>query len=79
MRFIPITSDLTRVELEDRGWERLTEAELTQDCALPVGYDGGAFHDGWQHILECFKSAVEANRADKDAAASEKEDQHGQR
>jgi len=29
---------LNRVAVEHRGWERLTEEQVAQDCALPDGY-----------------------------------------
>ena len=42
---------LTRVAVEHRGWEQLTEEQLAQDCALPGGYLGGAYREGWARIL----------------------------
>jgi uncharacterized protein YndB with AHSA1/START domain len=51
----------TRVDLEHRGWERLTEAQLGDDCALPGGYLGGSFTRGWAVILDRFAMAVEAS------------------
>jgi hypothetical protein len=59
LRFLAVTDGLTRVELEHHGWERLTEAELGADCALPGGYHGGAFHQGWRRVLEELKAAAE--------------------
>lgn len=59
LRFLALADGLTRVELEHHGWERLTEAELGADCALPGGYDGGAFHEGWRRVLDRFRAAVE--------------------
>jgi uncharacterized protein YndB with AHSA1/START domain len=50
---------LTRVSVEHRGWERLTEAELARDCALPGGYAGGAYREGWSRILGLFAAAAE--------------------
>ncbi len=49
---------LTRVDVEHRGWERLTEEQLRAACAMPGGYEGGAFTAGWAHILACFAEAV---------------------
>jgi len=54
--------DLTEVELEHRGWDKLSNEELKAACALPGGYLGGAFREGWARILSCFVSAVQ--RAD---------------
>jgi hypothetical protein len=38
---------LTRVTVEHRGWEQLTNEQLTAACALPGGYAGEAFDKGW--------------------------------
>jgi hypothetical protein len=54
---------LTRVAVEHRGWEALSDAQLAQDCALPGGYDSGAYSQGWTTILGCFTAAVDAARA----------------
>ena len=51
-RFRPIESDVTEVTVEHRGWEKLTEPELTAACALPGGYLGGSFERGWRTILQ---------------------------
>lgn len=51
---------LTRVSVEHRGWERLTEDQLAAACALPGGYRGGAFVQGWARILDAL-----ARRADE--------------
>lgn len=60
LRFTRLTPGLTRVDVEHRGWDRLTEDELKAACALPDGYRGGAFHHGWAHILRCLAPAAEA-------------------
>jgi hypothetical protein len=49
---------LTRVTVEHRGWEALTEDQLTRDCALPGGYRAGAYSAGWEQILTCFATAA---------------------
>lgn len=54
---------LTRVALEHRGWEALTPEQLATDCALPGGYDGGAYVAGWQVILERMRESLEAGLA----------------
>lgn len=51
LSFLPLGPGLTRVHLEHAGWERLSEAELGEDCALPGGYLGGSFETGWNQIL----------------------------
>jgi hypothetical protein len=59
LRFIAEAADRTRVELEHRGWDRLTEAQLSEACALPGGYLGGSFSAGWTRILNQFTKAAE--------------------
>jgi len=58
-RFTALGPALTRVAVEHRGWERLTESQLVEACALPGGYSGGAFAKGWAHILGCLATAVD--------------------
>jgi uncharacterized protein YndB with AHSA1/START domain len=41
LRFAELGPVLTRVTVEHRGWDRLTEEQLAKDCALPGGYLGG--------------------------------------
>ena len=50
LRFTALGPVLTRVAVEHRGWEALTEEQLAADCALPGGYAGGAFDRGWARI-----------------------------
>ncbi|MCU1556189.1 MAG: activator of Hsp90 ATPase 1 family protein [Microbacteriaceae bacterium] len=59
LRFTSEDVDSTRVDLEHRGWEKLTEAQLTEACALPGGYLGGSFNEGWTRILAQLTSAAE--------------------
>lgn len=59
LRFTQLDDGTTRVDLEHRGWERLTEAQLGEDCALPGGYLGGSFTRGWATILGRFTVAAE--------------------
>lgn len=56
--FTALGPAVTRVRLEHRGWERLTEAELGADCALPGGYLGGSFDRGWDAILQRYVVAA---------------------
>lgn len=50
---------LTRVTVEHRGWEKLTEEQLRQDCALPGGYRSGGYEVGWASILTRLAAAVD--------------------
>lgn len=58
LRFVELDAGGTRVDLEHRGWERLSLEELRAACALPGGYSGGAFERGWATILGAFADAV---------------------
>ncbi|MBO0713712.1 MAG: SRPBCC domain-containing protein [Acidimicrobiales bacterium] len=60
-RFQALGPALTRVSVEHRGWEVLTEAQLAEACALPGGYAGGAFAAGWARILESLAVAAESS------------------
>jgi uncharacterized protein YndB with AHSA1/START domain len=59
LTFAELGPALTRVTVEHRGWERLTEEQLAEDCALPGGYTGGAYREGWARILGLLASAAE--------------------
>lgn len=59
LRFLALPDDSTRVELEHRGWDRLSPEELVAACALPGGYAGGAFDEGWATILGALKGHLE--------------------
>lgn len=69
LTFAELGPALTRVAVEHRGWERLTDEQLAEDCALPGGYAGGAFTRGWAHILGRLAAAVEGPAAGGPAAA----------
>jgi Activator of Hsp90 ATPase homolog 1-like protein len=56
--FTALGPALTRVTVEHRGWEALTEQQLAADCALPGGYSSGAYSQGWATILACLARAV---------------------
>lgn len=58
LRFVTLNPRLTRVDLEHRGWDRLTPEQLEAACALPGGYTGGAFHQGWATILTALSEQV---------------------
>jgi uncharacterized protein YndB with AHSA1/START domain len=51
LTFAALGPRLTRVAVEHRGWEALTEEQLGADCALPGGYTGGSYAAGWALIL----------------------------
>src|SRR5262249_17987402 len=38
LNFTALGPALTRVAVEHRGWEALSDAQLSEDCALPGGY-----------------------------------------
>jgi hypothetical protein len=53
LRFRTLGPALTRVELEHRGWERLTEEQLAAVSAVAGGYSAG-----WAHILDLLRRWV---------------------
>jgi uncharacterized protein YndB with AHSA1/START domain len=57
--FAALGPGLTRVSVEHRGWENLTDEQLGADCALPGGYNSGAYATGWARILACLVAAAE--------------------
>ncbi len=59
LRFRSLGPELTRVELEHRGWEALSAEQRGEDCARPGGYLGGAYSSGWQLILGRLVAAAE--------------------
>jgi uncharacterized protein YndB with AHSA1/START domain len=68
LTFAELGPALTRVAVEHRGWERLTDDQLAEDCALPGGYASGAFTKGWAQILGCLSAAAEGTAAEGTAA-----------
>jgi hypothetical protein len=59
LTFTALGPALTRVAVEHRGWEALSEAQLGEDCALPGGYAAGSFATGWTRILAALTRAAE--------------------
>ena len=59
LTFTPLGPALTRVAVEHRGWEALSEAQTREDCALPGGYAAGSFATGWIRILDALTRAAE--------------------
>ncbi len=60
LTFTALGPRLTRVAVEHRGWEALSDAQLSADCAMPGGYRSGVYVRGWHHILTRFAAAAEA-------------------
>jgi uncharacterized protein YndB with AHSA1/START domain len=60
LTFTALGPALTRVAVEHRGWEALSEAQLREDCAQPGGYAAGAFATGWTRILAALAGAIDA-------------------
>jgi len=58
LSFAALGPALTRVTVEHRGWEALTDEQLAEDCALPGGYARGAYSAGWARILGCLAAAL---------------------
>ena len=58
LTFAVLGPALTRVSVEHSGWEQLTEEQLARDCALPGGYSGGAYSQGWTTILDRLAAAA---------------------
>ncbi len=59
LTFTPLGPALTRVAVEHRGWEALSDAQLHEDCGLPGGYAAGAFATGWTRILAALARAAD--------------------
>jgi uncharacterized protein YndB with AHSA1/START domain len=59
LTFTGLGPALTKVSLVHSGWEKLSGDQLAADCALPGGYLGGAFDQGWAIILGKFAEAAE--------------------
>jgi uncharacterized protein YndB with AHSA1/START domain len=59
LTFTALGPVLTRVAVEHRGWDALSETQLREDCALPGGYSSGAYATGWAHILTQLAAAAE--------------------
>jgi uncharacterized protein YndB with AHSA1/START domain len=63
LSFTALGPGLTRVAVEHRGWENLTDEQLGADCAEPGGYLSGTYNNGWLLVLERFaESLAPANR-----------------
>ena len=60
LTFTALGPGLTRVTVEHRGWDALTDEQLAADCALPGGYSSGAYSEGWGAILSCLAELISA-------------------
>ena len=60
LTFTELGAARTLVAVEHRGWEALSDAELSADCALAGGYTSGSFSTGWATILGSFAATVGA-------------------
>ena len=58
LSFAALGPSLTRVTVEHRGWEALTEEQLAEDCAIPGGYSAGSYSIGWARILDRLAAAL---------------------
>jgi uncharacterized protein YndB with AHSA1/START domain len=59
LTFTELGPELTRVAVEHRGWERMTQEQIDRDCVLPGGgYLGGSYDKGWALILGRFATAM---------------------
>ena len=57
--FAALGPALTRITVEHRGWQALTEDQLGADCALPGGYLAGSYATGWTRILSRAAAALD--------------------
>ncbi|MFE0751551.1 SRPBCC domain-containing protein [Gordonia sp. NPDC058843] len=60
LAFTSLGPALTRVSVEHRGWEHLSEDQLREDCAAPGGYSSGAYYGGWAAALAASVAAIES-------------------
>jgi hypothetical protein len=58
LAFSALGPALTRVTVEHRGWEQLSDEQLAADCAEPGGYGAGGYDAGWDLVLDSFARAV---------------------
>jgi Activator of Hsp90 ATPase homolog 1-like protein len=72
LTFTALGPGLTRVAVEHRGWEALTEEELGQDCALPGGYASGGYAVGWTRILGSFAATFGTGQGEPEGIPDER-------
>jgi Activator of Hsp90 ATPase homolog 1-like protein len=61
LTFTALGPALTRVTVEHRGWDALTDEQLSTGCALPGGYTSGAYSQGWATILACLAETISSD------------------
>ena len=57
LRFTALGPALTRVELEHRGWDRLTSEQFAAASTVAGGYAAG-----WARVLESLRSTIEESQ-----------------
>ncbi len=71
LSFVPVGPALTRVAVEHRGWESLTDEQLGEDCAAPGGYASGAYSRGWALALDRFRASPVVSADESTSEAQE--------
>ena len=61
LTFAELGPALTKVSVVHSGWEKLSDEQLAEACALPGGYLGGSFAKGWAIILGRLTEAAEGS------------------
>ena len=69
LTFRELGPSLTRVDLLHSGWSALSDTQRREDCALPRGYEGGAYVEGWRRILGSFAGQLGGPVPDDGGAA----------
>jgi hypothetical protein len=70
LSFAALGPALTRITVEHRGWEALTDEQLATDCALPGGYSAGSYSAGWAQILGRAAAALGPAEPDPETATT---------
>jgi hypothetical protein len=63
LTFSALGPALTRVSVEHRGWETLTEEQIAEECRMPGDTYLDSYGTGWSLVLARFKAAVEETQA----------------
>ena len=59
LTFSALGPDLTRVAVEHRGWDALSDEQFVEACALPADTATNRFTEGWSRILARFTEVAE--------------------
>ena len=62
--FAALGPALTKVAVEHRGWDALTEEQLAEACALPGHRGQDAFTAGWAMVLDHLANAMSGIEGD---------------